>query len=716
MRFLSLAFLFALSSLSADFYVATNGSDANPGTEQAPFLTLERARDAVRALPSSEFKNQDVYVFLRGGTYRLKQTFVLTSEDSGRKGQDVVYSAYPGESVVLSGAVQVTNWTLHDALLGIYQAPIGSNLSRQLFVNGVPAQRARTTSYPAGFLPSLANGGIEFIITSLNPAAWKNPNGWTNLPDVEAVILTQWRMMRVPISSVIANDPNTGTGLLVMVQPAWTNANVNFDKSTNQPGVWSFWQVTWFENAYQFLLEPGQWVLDSAAQLAYYIPRAGENITTADVELPVVEVLVQGQGTLDYPIHNIRFEGLTFSYATWLGPSGNNGYVADQSGMLLLGSGHQPNYVGHDPIVYPTPGNIQFTYAHNIAFSGNIFQHLGSAALQFGTGSKKNVIDSNLFTDISAAAIELGGVVAVDHHPVTAGQVTENNRITGNLIFNIGTEYMDVAAIFAGFTRETTISHNTIYNTPWSGIAMGWGWGLLDKGSFIGLPNSTSGQWGIFHSLTPNKNSKITHNRIHSFLNVLWDGGAIYTTGQQGPSLSEGLLIKENVMTGKRPSGGGNTIYTDGGSRYIRVKQNVSYNNPIGVTFFGPPPQSGDPLPYPFIYSLANNVPYGSDAGGCRTYGDIRYVGNYWLLPPLPSNIVLANFINNLFLQFPPYSFEGFFAPCPVTVDGVSYPTGLTYQNNHPGYSFGDIPNEILSGAGVQQKPATIPQELWILP
>ncbi|MFN7562673.1 MAG: hypothetical protein ACK5TH_12895, partial [Prosthecobacter sp.] len=34
---------------AADFHVATNGDDKNPGTQEKPFATLERARDAVRA-------------------------------------------------------------------------------------------------------------------------------------------------------------------------------------------------------------------------------------------------------------------------------------------------------------------------------------------------------------------------------------------------------------------------------------------------------------------------------------------------------------------------------------------------------------------------------------------------------------------------------------------------------------------------------------------
>ena len=42
--------LVAFAASAADFYVAPDGSDANPGTSAKPFASLERARDAVRAL------------------------------------------------------------------------------------------------------------------------------------------------------------------------------------------------------------------------------------------------------------------------------------------------------------------------------------------------------------------------------------------------------------------------------------------------------------------------------------------------------------------------------------------------------------------------------------------------------------------------------------------------------------------------------------------
>ena len=72
------------------FTVATDGSDESPGTEAKPFKSLERARDAIRALKKSGgLPEGGVTVWIRGGTYPLTASFELTQEDSGTL-QDVI--------------------------------------------------------------------------------------------------------------------------------------------------------------------------------------------------------------------------------------------------------------------------------------------------------------------------------------------------------------------------------------------------------------------------------------------------------------------------------------------------------------------------------------------------------------------------------------------------------------------------------------------------
>ncbi|WP_261800452.1 hypothetical protein [Paenibacillus sp. PAMC21692] len=93
-----------LEETGAAFYVSTDGSDFNAGTEAEPFLTLEKARDAIRALKQgSGLPDGGVTVYLRGGSYNRTGTFLLEQADSGTADKPITYKAYPGESVRLTG-------------------------------------------------------------------------------------------------------------------------------------------------------------------------------------------------------------------------------------------------------------------------------------------------------------------------------------------------------------------------------------------------------------------------------------------------------------------------------------------------------------------------------------------------------------------------------------------------------------------------------------
>lgn len=679
----------AAASAENRYWVSPGGADVNPGTKEAPFESLHRAQKAVRRSLRRR-PRQDVFVILRGGVHRLSKPLRLTARDSARHGQRVVYRAFRGERPVVSGGVRVEGWSRFQRSAGIWRARVGKLQSRELYVNGRRAIRARTDAYPSGFLPSWNSGGadsgIQYLPTiepgGLNPVAWGDPTEWTNVADVEAVILTQWKAMSVPLRSV---SPARGStpGLIRLVEPGWKNANL-FRGADNEPGLWSFWQVTRFENAYQFLDSPGEWYLDQQRGWLYYMPRRGEDMRTADVVLPVLKTLVQGSGTAKRPLSNITFRGLTFSHATWLKPSGPNGYVSDQGGFHVVGNDRKPNTIGHLRQPAATPGNLSFRFAHRIRFIDNRFTHLGAVGLSLGTGSHKSLVKGNVFSDTGSSALQLSGINKADHHPRTRAQASFGNTISGNLLSRVARAYPDAPGIFAGFSSRTRIVDNTIEDVPWSGIALGWGWGLLDPGGFPGLPGATEYQWGHWGEPTQNRNNLVAGNTIRDFLGLLWDGGAIYTTGFQGTDLSNGLVIRDNTTYDKRPNAGGNTFYTDGGSRYVTVKDNTSYDNPIGTADFGPPPRSGDPLPYPEAPSEGNGLPYGSEIGGCRTYGDIRYRKNAWFEAPMQAEIPQYNDIYEEISggELRPYSAEGFFNVCPYAAGGTNFPTNLSFVGN----------------------------------
>lgn len=727
---------------SFEIWVSPEGDDAAVGEEHAPLRSLRCAHDALRAIACRAAGSARITVYLGDGIHRLDAPLIFDRATFGRGGPEVIIRAAPGATPIVSGAVRLEDWSMFDAKRNIYRASVARKLrSRQLFVNGRRATRARTKSAtganPAGFLPSpklpratdgspyVISGGINFLATELNGQRWCDPTKWDRPQDVEAVIKTQWKMMSVPVIGVSPEAGNS-PGTIHLQQPAWTNSNLFFDYHTRAPGIWSFWQVTYFENALEFLDQPGEWYLNSDSGEIFYCPRENEDLSTAEVELPVLETLIEACGTPDKPVANLRFEGITFRGATWLAPSSEQGYVADQSGFHLTGDQHRPNLFGHAEVWTRTPGNLRFEYAQNIVFENNRFENLGAVALDFGRGCQHCRVVRNRFDDISSAAIQLGGVSKADRSaPPT--QYTSDNLIANNWISRTGRDFVDAAAIYVGFTRGTLIECNTIDDVPWTGIAIGWGWGLLDEGMFPGIgAGSKSGMWGNYETPTPNSGNRIRRNRITRFLQDRWDGGAIYTNGQQGLSMDGALVIEGNVASGKRPEAGGNTFYTDGGSRYVLLRGNVSVDNPIGKVDLGPPPQRGDPLPYPASASLANMVPYGGDFGGCCPYGDIHYESNYWragLMPLQQAALDLAELaidvLNPTLKLKPVYSLEGFYDIVPGYLPAnpfgndpipanqkygiATFPNNLIYRGNHD-LPLGvlEVPPEILRNAGVQ--------------
>ena len=53
--------------INGDFYVSTNGSDTNNGTKDAPFLTIEKAMEAVRN--TDKTGKSGITVCIEGGEY-----------------------------------------------------------------------------------------------------------------------------------------------------------------------------------------------------------------------------------------------------------------------------------------------------------------------------------------------------------------------------------------------------------------------------------------------------------------------------------------------------------------------------------------------------------------------------------------------------------------------------------------------------------------------
>ena len=526
---------------------------------------------------------------------------------------------------------------------------------------------------------------------------WRDPTTWDTVEndagypdrqkDIEAVTRMQWREFRMPVESIGAYDPDqkvpvpgygdVPVGLITMQADPWRAANLGVapEQVPYEQAVWNPWRITQFTNSYRFLDVANEWYYDHVGQNVYLVTASMTDPNSLDVQIPVAESLLQVKGTAAAPVRNLAFQGITFSGATWLDPSFGSGYVADQAGVTV-DTGRNPvtgqylndyNTTGHSKFTKATPGNVSVSFARNVTFRSNMFRNLGGVGLAVGKGSQGVRVIGNTFTSISSSAITVGGVswARVDPsinplQPQSKWVIDLGSRITAggtdafpndpraavsdvailqNTITGTGEDYVDASGILVGFARNTRIENNSISSTSWSGMQIGWGWGLVDSPRFPGQPNSVADYWlpydlGRRTALSGTRN---IGNVFTDFLRAVYDGAAIYTTGQQGGGFADGTLIQGNMLHGKRPLAGGNIIYTDGGTRWATVRDNLLYNNVRGEFWMGAAFSPSDALnvnlaagPYYAFFPVVNGQPYGSEIGGAITAGNIRYEGNLW--------------------------------------------------------------------------------------
>ena len=106
------------------FFISTSGDDSwsgkldkpNKDNTDGPFATLQKAKQAVRALKhSNSFTNDGITIYIREGIYSLNETFRLTQQDSGLDSSFITWRSYPKEDVrfiggkTISGFEKVTN-------------------------------------------------------------------------------------------------------------------------------------------------------------------------------------------------------------------------------------------------------------------------------------------------------------------------------------------------------------------------------------------------------------------------------------------------------------------------------------------------------------------------------------------------------------------------------------------------------------------------------
>jgi len=559
-----------------ELFVSPQGSDAGDGSQAAPFATIVRAQQEARTLNGD--MTGDIVVNLGAGTYMLDETLNFSPEDSGTNGHFVIYRGAGGEETVVSGGSVVEGLTETQPGSGLYAASVDPALeTRQLFVDGIRAVRARSES---GLdRPNKTDTGYTSRDTQI--ASWSAPE------ELELVFEDVWTNARVRVQSVTEAN---GLAQFALREPGWSNVKDRGQTSATIP--------VYYENALELLDEPGEWYLDQDADVLYYMPRTWENMDTAEVIAPRLEKLVAVTGeSADAPVRNLNFENLAFMYSTWMHPSTDAGHSDAQNNHL--------RYKGTPDEL--APAAVEVELANTVNFTGTTFAKLGITGLRLQNGAQNSLIEGNRFYDISGGAVNVGQPNSSDRNvfnPDDHRLSMKNNDIRNNVIHDIGVDYKSAAAVSAGYPLDMEISHNEMYNLPYSGVHMGYGWAK------------------DFDPVT--KNVKIEDNLIYDLMGMgLRDGGAIYTLGTTGGTAESKNLVRGNYVRNQLEANA--ALYTDEGSAYWKFESNV--------------------------IDLKDTPPWSSSVRWAMAYvpsiHDVEYVNNYTTTSTYTNNGTGVVFENN---------------------------------------------------------------------
>jgi len=524
---------------AADFVVAPGGDDSNPGTNQKPFATLGRAKEAVGRRIAAGLES-DLTVIIRGGTYKLVEPLVFGPADSGTEKFAVRYTASPGEKVLVSGGRKISGWKPADD--GCWTAVVagareGKWCFRNLFVNGRRAVRARTPNKddenPCRQLKTveLSKDLARFAIT-LPPGLLGN---WRNPGDVEAMIAGNWAINRKRLESIDA-----ARGVALMAPPNSSGPAYIFPS----PGRWCC-----FENARELLDQPGEWYLDYRSGVLSYRPLSGEDMTRSEVVAPLASRLVEVTGTAERPVRNLHFSGIRFEHTNWQLPPG--GYMGIQACHHRGGklSGRRWTHI---------PAAIYCKYVCQSSFQDCVVARHSGCGIELAEGCHDNLVRGNHIFEISGNGLMVGG-------PNDEALVPADNLISNNHIETCGREYYGAVGIWVGFARGTVVTHNLVHDLPYTGVSVGWQWNAQP---------------------TACKQNLIEANHIYDVMKRLCDGGCIYTLGFQPGTVIRGNHLHDVRRSRYAQGAPNNGMFIDQGSKGYLFERNVIYNTAAELVRF----------------------------------------------------------------------------------------------------------------------------------
>ncbi len=500
------------------FYVdAVNGCDSADGNKSAPFKTAGRAFDAARAALATK-KPADITLQFKKGAYTTMTPLSLS-------GKDITAEEY---SVTLRGEKGAAIRGTYDIPARLFQKVEG----KEYYAYSLPADIRDADGKPpvscAVFFDgdTRDNAASEYSVTDYNEEPFTDENGKTYFsvfikedllsdmlgapresdgkpsllcnPRMELAIVLSWYFSIVRVVGIdYAHSFGTEAEGCHDGYIALRLADPDGDQFYRNPhyvgkiGDGKHRRFRLYGNL-AFLHKAGQYYYDDDAGVIYYYPKADDDMEGGMIGLGICDKLVVFED-----MKNITVEGLRLG--------GTNSNVTKVQGLLTGQSGgmrfRKSNWC-NDSAVYAH--NVENFTVRNCQVSDVYYD-----AIAMDGDLTDITIEGCQFKNVGASSI---CVLAPN-----CDRPTRNLKIENNYSINSGYVFNNCCGIMISHVDGLSLCHNSIIDSSYSAISVGWTWGLRND-----TPESPSANV---------KNAEIAYNYIENPMIRCFDGGSIYING-----------------------------------------------------------------------------------------------------------------------------------------------------------------------------------------
>lgn len=356
----------------------------------------------------------------------------------------------------------------------------------------------------------------------------------------DLVLLHDWSSSRLPVASYDAE-----TRRLRSLGPIGCSADhYAIDHFEKQPRYW-------LEGHPALADAAGEWFIDAGAGELVLVAEE-DSSEPPSVVLPSTHELIIARGEADRPIQDLKLQGLTFTATAFPMPAG--GLAGAQATM------HEPRDLQGARTTEDRPmlgAAVRVELATDCRIEDCVFQSLGNTGLWLGSRTRDCVVQRCRFRGIGGNALNLGEnnsrrVDGRSWYQAAPEQVPTGQVVRDCQIQRCGRLLSGAVAIWAALQKELEIAENHLDDCPYTGISLGWIWNQTES---------------------PAGGNRLHDNRIERMMQVLSDGGGIYTLGRQPGSVIENNLITDIPLNAGRAESNG--MFLDEGTTGFLVQGNT---------------------------------------------------------------------------------------------------------------------------------------------